>query len=208
MYTYYGHKERIPDILKEKHPETRVVIVDDGYPEPLEVLEGIDVYRILEDIPWNMPGAKNLGFHVSEGWIICADIDHLVTRENIDEILKLEKVRGRIYFLGRKDVITGDESHHCGEFLIHKDDFELVGGYDEEFSGYYGHDDTLFVYQCQKNLVVEDIRYIKTKLFDDSYTKGVSRDSAHNYKIFERKQFSQRNEGKRLNFNWKFVEGD
>jgi hypothetical protein len=202
VYTYFGHQERIEDILKEKHPDVRIVIVDDCSAEPLQPLDGIDVYRVLDNISWNMAGAKNLGFHVSDGWIIYSDIDHLVTRENIEEILQLQKERGCIYFFGRVDVETGEEGTHYSEFLIHKEDFEKVGGFDEDFSGYYGYDDYLFLSHCQKNLKVVDARHIKVKLFDDSYSKGVKRDFTRNKELYEQKLKSQCNEGKRLNFNW------
>jgi hypothetical protein len=206
VYTYYGQQERIPDIIKEKHLDTRVIVVDDGSPEPLMKVEGIDVYRIVEDIPWNVPGARNLGFHVSEGWIVSTDIDHLVTFDNVEEILHMDKERGVMYLLGRKDVDTGEESTHFSELLIHKDDFEIVGGFDEDFSGYYGLEDFLFILQCRRNLKVVEARHIKTRMFDNCPSKGHSRDYTRNTHLFEQKKHLQRNESKRLNFNW-FMRG-
>ena len=208
VYTFYGQFERLDDIIKEKHPLSRVVIIDDCYPKPLGKLKGIEVYRVLDNILWNNPGAKNLGFHVSNGWIVYADIDHLVTKVNVDEILSLNKERGVIYFLGRKDVVTGEELDYWGTFVMHKDDFETVGGYDEDFSGHYGYDDSLFLEQCQRNLIVREVRYIKIQLHDNSHTKNVYRDTIINRELLNQKQGIIRNEGRRLNFNWIALGGD
>lgn len=196
LYTYYGQKERIPGILAEKHPECRVVIVDDGHSDALKSLESVDVYRVDTDIPWNQPGARNLGFQESEGWIICADIDHLVTKEMIDEVLKMRKEEGTVYFLGRED------TNSWNIFLIHKNDFEKIGGYDEDFSGHYGHDDTLFLWQCQKNLRVVERRDIKAQVYAKESSSKLERDTTHNTELLYERRRVKTNKGKRVRFNW------
>lgn len=196
IYTYYGQKERIHGIVSEKHPECRVVIVDDGHPDALESLPGVDVYRIEEDIPWNQPGARNLGFSVSEGWIICADIDHLVTKENIDELLKMDKKKGTIYYLGRED------TDGWNLYMIHKDDFEKIGGYDEDFCGHYGYDDTMFNLMAQRNLKSVELRNIKAKVFAKESSTKMNRDVTHNQNLLAYKMNKDKSEGKRIRFNW------
>jgi predicted glycosyltransferase involved in capsule biosynthesis len=180
LYTYYGQKERIPGILKELHPATKVVIVDDGSPEPLEI-EGIDVYRINKDVPWNQPAARNIGFKKSEGWIVCADIDHLVTKENVKELLKMKKEKGTVYYLGRED------TNSWNVYLIHKDDFEKIGGYDEDFCGHYGYDDIDFLFRCQDNLKVKEVREIKVKVFAKESSSRLDRDTKFNRRLLEKK---------------------
>lgn len=197
VYTYFGQSERLPDILIEKHPKCRVVIVDDCSPEPLQSLQGVDTYRIDTNILWNQPGAKNLGFHVSNGWIVCADIDHLVTKDNIDDILKLKKEKGTVYFLGREDTDSWNI------FLIHKDDFEKIGGYDEDFSGHYGYDDIEFLWRCEKNLKVKEERDIKAKVHAEESSSKLERDIEFNKLLLKHKKHQDINEGKRLNFKWK-----
>ena len=196
IYTYYGQKERIQGILNEKHPECRVVIVDDCSQTPLKSLVGVDVYRIDDDINWNQPGARNLGFQESDGWVICADIDHLVTRENIDAILRMKKEKGTIYYLGREDTIAWNL------YLIHKDDFEKIGGYDEDFCGHYGYDDTLFNIMAQKNLRVKEVREIKAKVFAKESSTKMERDFTFNLNLLTYKRRNSRNEEKRIRFNW------
>jgi predicted glycosyltransferase involved in capsule biosynthesis len=134
LYTYFGQKEMIPRILDEKQLGVRVVIIDDCSPIPLGKIRGADVYRIDDDIKWNQGGAKNLGFHVSAGWVLYSDIDHLVSRRMQEKILKMDKEKGTVYFLGRDT----DNKKVLSVFLIHKDDFEKVGGFDEDFCGQHG----------------------------------------------------------------------
>ena len=200
IYTYYNQKERIPGILKEKHPDCRVIIVDDCSQTPLKSLESIDVYRIDEDIPWNQPGARNLGFQEAEGWIICADIDHLVTRENVDALINMKKEKGTIYYLGREDTIGWNL------YLIHKDDFEKIGGYDEDFCGHYGYDDTLFNRMAYKNLIVKEVRDIKAKVFAKESSSALQRDYTFNLNLLAYKKNKERNNGERIRFNWHKVD--
>lgn len=194
LYTYYGQKERIAGILKEKHPKTRVVIVDDCSPEPLGKIKGVDVYQIEDDIKWNQPGARNLGFQESEGWIVCADIDHLITKENVEDILKLNKEKGTVYYLGRED------NNSWNVYLIHKDDFEKVGGYDEDFSGNYGFDDIHFLKKCQAHLKVVEVRDIKVKVYAKESSSKLDRDWVLNKILYEKKGLE---ETPRIRFKWK-----
>lgn len=196
IYTYYGQKERIPGILEEKHPDCRVIIVDDCSPEPLKSLESVEVYRIDTDIPWNQPGARNLGFSLSEGWVICADIDHLVTKENIDDLLKLDKEKGAIYYLGRED------EPGWNLYLVHKDDFEKVGGYDEDFCGHYGYDDTLFNMMAKRKLKVVEVRNIKAKVFAKESSSKLERDTTFNRELLHSAMHYPSNHHDRLRFNW------
>lgn len=174
VYTYYNQSERIADIIKEKHPDCKVIIVDDCSEKPLNInCPGIEVYRILDDIKWNQGGARNLGAQQSEDWIIFSDIDHLVTYQNVQTIIDMKKEIGSIYYLGR----TNANTDPLNIFLIHKSDFEKIGGYDEDFSGHYGYEDVLFRYQCHKQLqVVEKCDIQLINFSDESHTKNLSRD--------------------------------
>lgn len=196
LYTYYGQKERVKDIEREKHPKCRLVMVDDCHPDALEPSEHYEVFRVDEDIPWNQPGARNLGFSVLEGWVVCADIDHLVTRGNIDQLLKLKKKKGTIYYLGREDADSWNL------YLIHKDDFGKIGGYDEDFCGHYGYDDTLFNLMAQRQLKVEEVRDIKAKVFAKESSTDMERDFRFNQNLLAYKWRKEKNDGERIRFKW------
>lgn len=185
IYTYFGQKERIGGIINEVHPDTRIIIVDDCYPEPLEIIDGVDVYRIEEDIEWNQPAARNRGFREANGWIVCADIDHLITYDNVEDILKLKKEKGTVYYLGRED------NNSWNVYLIHKEDFDKVGGYDEDFCGHYGYDDIDFLWRCQKNLKVKEVRDIKVKVFAKESSSKLDRNIEFNKKLLEEKYDTQ-----------------
>lgn len=77
-----------------KYPtEWRVIIVDDGSPEPAEPIidewrqsnvcvVGVALYRIDVDIPWNREGARNLASRECETeWMLHVDIDHVLPTE-------------------------------------------------------------------------------------------------------------------------------
>lgn len=194
VYTYFGQKERIPGIVAQG---LNTVIVDDCSPEPLGCIEGVRVYRVTDDIKWNQPGARNLGFHVSEGWIICADIDHLVTKEMVEELKKETWERGHIYFLGRED---DDVLHNF--FLIHKEDYDLIGGWDEDFSGNYGHDDAYFGIKSRMFLKPVYLTHIKSKLFHLESSSIGNRDSYINQQLLIHKLNGNFSNTPRLRFNW------
>jgi hypothetical protein len=193
LYTYFGQRERIPGILEQG---LKTVIVDDCSKEPLGPLEGIKVVRVTDDIKWNQPGARNLGFHISDGWILCADIDHLVTKENMEQLENTNLKRGCIYYLGRED------TNSVNIYVIHKDDFEKIGGYDEDFCGNYGYDDIHFYNKCTRLLDVYELRHIKAKVYaKESSSEGV-RDSTHNLEVIKRKGVERT---PTLRFNWEYV---
>ena len=193
LYTYFGQRERIQGIINQG---LKTVIIDDCSKEPLGPVDGISVARITDDIKWNQPGARNLGFHICEGWILCADIDHLVTKENMEQLKNTNLRRGCVYYLGRED------TNSVNIYLIHKDDFEKIGGYDEDFCGNYGYDDIHFYNKCIKLLEVHELRHIKAKVYaEESSSEGV-RDSDHNLELIRKKGTEPT---KRLRFNWKYV---
>lgn len=193
LYTYFGQKERIPQIIEQ---ELKTMIVDDCSEIPLEPIEGVTVLRILDNIMWNQPGARNLGFQELSGWVICADIDHLVTKEVYDELSKFDKKRGNVYYLGRED----SNSHNI--YLIHKEDFEMVGGYDEDFCGNYGYDDFHFLKKCNHFLTIVELRHIKVKVYAKESSSQLTRNSDFNSRLFASKGL---NPTKRIRFNWEYV---
>ena len=193
LYTYFGQKERIPQIVEQG---VNTIIVDDCSNEPLLPIDGIKILRIIDNIIWNEAGAKNLGFQESEGWIVCCDIDHLITYDIVNTLEQMKKEIGCVYFLGRHDTFA------YNTYMIHKDDFNKIGGYDEDFCGYYGYNDIHFFKKCKNSLKIVELRELKASVFPESASKGVSRDYSRNKKLFDTKGTE---ETKRIRFNWKYV---
>jgi glycosyltransferase involved in cell wall biosynthesis len=137
--------------------QIEVVIVDDGSPDPAidvprpEGLPELSIYRVTEDRPWHQHAARNLGAHVAKGpWLLLTDMDHVLTAAAADALLKR---LGRLdpttaYFLHRIESTTGDPTlsekgeakPHPNSFVMTRELYWRVGGYDEDYCGVYGTD--------------------------------------------------------------------
>lgn len=145
---------------------TEVIIVDDGSPKhpakdlvwSLFKLNGIiyndiKVYRIHEDKQWNNHGARNLGAWVSESeWLLMLDIKHTVPPFSIERLAYTTLEPAKLYVFpcvwldlasGYSWMMTKEDKPikpHPNTFLVSKDTFWGVGGYDEDYCGTYGGD--------------------------------------------------------------------
>jgi hypothetical protein len=110
----------------------------------------IRIYRIKDNILWNTPGVKNLGFTVAESdWVIAADMDLRVTAENAHKMMELDyRDRMKVYWPMRcritgKDIERWMEPH-CNSYIMNRQTFWDIGGYDEDFAGGWGKEDSHF----------------------------------------------------------------
>jgi hypothetical protein len=136
----------------------RVVVVDDGSSDApaLEVLRqhrvsfssrGLDVqlYVVENDIPWNQDGARNLGMRMCNTvFALMTDIDHLLrARDALDMVeFCLSGIPRGEYYMPRQFVKSTMKEipRHPNTFLFRVADFWAMGGYDEDFAGWYGSD--------------------------------------------------------------------
>lgn len=143
----------------------RVVVVDDGSPEPAEpiirehatpeLLSRLALYRIGVDIPWNRGEARNLGAQLAwTDWIVQADIDHVLPVESAHELLAFDGdprkwYRFRRFRVGKadetrnkdalpRDAEFGEVKPHCDSYLVTKGLYWQAGGYNLAFSGCLG----------------------------------------------------------------------
>lgn len=147
-----------PKHLKEK---MSIVIVDDGSPKGLRAEEfvlaehvaesslRIRVATILEDIPWNTPQARNLAFHLADTKdVFMTDVDEVLPVKTFEALLSTptrDAAHGNaIAHQFNRIMQNGVEKKHPSVMFIEKKAFWEMGGFDEDLSGNYGHEDTLF----------------------------------------------------------------
>lgn len=177
--------------------EIELIIVDDGsFQNPAEKalshnipeFRNVKLYHIDQDKPWNHMGARNLGFHVaSDDWILSTDMDQVVPWQSMKNLMKLNLNQNCFY---RPVRFYKNQLHkrHNDTYVIHRNSFWQTGGYDEDFSGYYGGSSTLFYRQLKKSLTEvllnEDIYTLHFEgLIEDASTdKWGRQDSGYYYK--------------------------
>jgi len=127
-----------------------IVLVDDGSPKypAAEVLKvsklprsPIKLFRVLENIPWNHGGARNLGMHnAPEGWVLSTDIDLMLTPDNLERLMGMTLDPLKSYRPGRvRQSESGEEriKPHRETFIMTREMFWKIGGFDEDFNGYW-----------------------------------------------------------------------
>jgi len=128
-----------------------VVVVDDGSPNypALDVLRKYGIpsfefklFRIHENIPWNHGGAKNLAMQQAyPGWVVLTDADHVMSAENIVNLLETKLDPPFIYKPSRDDMLSHTErtpiGTHTGSFIMTKEMFWKIGGFDESLSRFW-----------------------------------------------------------------------
>ena len=126
------------------------IIVDDGSPvnkaseHIIQDYLDLSIYYVTVDIPWNQDHARNLGSYKADTeWLILTDMDHIIPEETISYLLNNIKVFDDKYYytfdrINYKD--NSDYKYHPNSYFISKKLYWEIGGYDEEFAGYYGTD--------------------------------------------------------------------
>jgi hypothetical protein len=141
-------KRSLPLVLE--HTDLRVVVVDWSCPDGCGVWISNHLSPMIEagrltvvgetgHRVFNKPAALNFGLRYAAerwpGWLCVLDADTLVTPA-LGQWLNANVERGRFYFVEgykpRQDL--------SGLLVMHSDDYEASGGYDESFAGWGGED--------------------------------------------------------------------
>lgn len=142
------HYQELPVSLKEKF---ELILVDDHSPHALaSFVQGslnMRILRIDDDIPWNQPGARNLGVVYSRSdKIVMHDVGQCLPQQTLEKIIRMANPSNRIYKFIR--VSEHDASvklkSHPNTLFMSRSQFLRCYGYDEEFAGNYGREDTCF----------------------------------------------------------------
>ena len=229
-YPYYRHRETIKRHLQEwlswsyeLRSQFDFIIVDDGSPEPLELpLCDLNLrhYRVLEDIPWNY-GAKNLAVQQAmTEWLFISELDHVITERAAQLLLQCLRpdTHNDVLTVNRQAASEAADPRysskpHPATWLLTRTTFELAGGFDEDFSGRYGHDDTYFVamlreiganFQYAPDVVLE-CHSGNHDLPDADLTGVVGKDPSENTRLLQEKLRDMKRPENRLRFGWNFV---
>ena len=160
VLTYYEnggildrHLEEWASYAQHVKEQLRAVIVDDGSPKDhaekhiKQIGFPIECYRIKQNIPWNVGGARNLGMdRAPDGSCLLTDIDHLLTRDNAEVLIY------QMQFLEPSEFATlarrwadGRKLHsHPNSFVLQRSLYWQTGGVDEDWSGWWGAGEQVF----------------------------------------------------------------
>jgi glycosyltransferase involved in cell wall biosynthesis len=226
IVNFYNQPERVLEQIAywESLPSSilsrvEFVLVDDcSHPAPSYPATklALKVFRIATDIPWNQPGARNLGtFNAIGTWALYFDIDQrlladpmiliLSVIDNFDEMT--------MYYFRAFNRLDPSFTVHCNTFLVNLEKFKVHGMYDEDFSGHYGYDDTemglLWDYKGGKRNVLADFDFFEQLNFQ---TTDLNRDKERNMLLAAGKVRARRVSGSLgtrsgiLRFDWSQVE--
>ncbi len=157
-----------------------IIIVDDCSDEPVvPASNGLNLkaYRVIDDIPWNQAGSRNLGCFMAESpWVLFFDIDQIPIANCVQLILKSirELEENCMYYFYVQDFIDSNLKKkldvHPNTFLANTQRFKTTCMYDEDFAGHYGFEDIYLPYVWEfyggKRLILGN-----TPLFKDTNFK-------------------------------------
>lgn len=228
-YPFYRHREMFERHLdcwlswpRELRRQVEFIIVDDGSPQPLQVpLAAVNLrhYRVDVDIPWNY-GAKNLAVSkAATEWIFISELDHMLRARDAEKLLaRCDDQHDRVLTVDRKNYHPDADPRytakpHPATWLLTKTTFNTVGGFDEDFAGAYGHDDTYFVallrnqgfrFEHDPDIVLAN--YSGNHTYADADLTGkVSKDTTRNTELLRLKLQTMFTPKLQLRFKWHFV---
>ena len=143
--------------------DVEFIFVDDGSNPPLDythMMKNLTFYYTNDKRPWTQGLARNLGASKAKGeYLLFTDIDHIITREAIDDVLKFDgdkMVFPRFFGIldrqgniisdtksmlefgldparvkGRRGIMCG--GFHGNTYAIRKTIFDAIGGYDPRY---------------------------------------------------------------------------
>ncbi|MBV8380746.1 MAG: glycosyltransferase family 2 protein [Paucibacter sp.] len=194
---------------RELSQHIEFICVDDFSAEPLAIERehlNLRLFRVIDDIDWNMPGCKNLGaFMARADWLLFFDIDAMCDAQALLKIVtNLSQLDGKTLYNFRRIENGVDVDPHINTLLMTKRGYFAAGGMDEDFSGHYGYEDVHFHHMWRHHVGGEvlftDIAFEQLKVRTESLNRDTERNQALvNHKILV--QGYQSSVGK-LRFRW------
>jgi len=107
-----------------------------------------DIFQIIDNIPWNQMGARNLAMKHSLGWTLLIDPDHTVpealSKHLLDKVIPTAN-RNKYYLVPRAYARKREVMKVAPNlYMIHHEAYWKGGGMDEGFRGHKGWSDITF----------------------------------------------------------------
>ncbi len=119
-----------------------LIVVDDGSENPAEKYivrtEKIRLYRVKKDYGFNSHGCRNLIMKETPSkWNVLMDVDRVfLDPEFAFQTMRKKILNPKTLYLFEMNAVQKNTLHpSVNDFLVHKDHFWSVGGYDEENVG-------------------------------------------------------------------------
>ena len=200
IHPYYNHKDTFAYQFKQwsafshyAKSKLEIIVVDDNSPDypcvaPEDLHElNLKILRIDDDIRWNTAGAANLGISESKyDWILHADFDVGLPPQCANALVGLDLSDPKVVYwpMTWHETSKGYQKYgapHCNSFLMNKEMFWELGGYDEDFSGCRGGQDIMFhLVSCRdKGLIRKELKHVVLERMircKDAKVQGVYRD--------------------------------
>jgi len=166
MHPFFGEEKRLFKMLEiwadwsdDVKDNVQLLLIDDhGTPSIEEMLSGItlydyniSVYRVQDDLEFNIPGALNLGMMLAATpWILTMDSDCAFEADVMQDLLDFKPYHKEFYGFFRKRITSASFKDGRGQdemfakvntrvlpctILLHKDAFININGFDEDFTG-------------------------------------------------------------------------
>lgn len=186
------------------------VVVDDYSETPLAIQRGplnLKLFRVTDDIDWNMPGCKNLGALMARAdWLLFFDCDNILDEKSLAALVGvLDRLKPEtLYNFRRVDENGTDLPPHINTLLMSRHGFFKAGGMDEDFSGHYGYEDVHFHHMWRHHVgnevLLTDVAFTQLGF----RTETLDRDTARNQAMIHDKIQVQGHKGSvgKLRFRW------
>ncbi len=157
MHPFFGEEQRLLKMLDiwdawsdDVKDHVQLILIDDhGSPSVEEVIANrpidynLSVYRIHDSLTANMAGAVNLGMMLAATpWILTMDSDYSFMPDVMHRLLSFKPDQGDVYsfLMDPPRVRDGVSLSHTNTFLLHKDVFITINGFDEDFTGKWSNE--------------------------------------------------------------------
>jgi hypothetical protein len=177
-----------------------------------DVNVNLDIYRVRENLGYNLAGAKNLGALLAQtDWLFLCDFDYVLPPSSAEKLIEIKPEEGNIYFPMWYKPNGKPATKHENNFLISKWDFWWHGGYDEDFAGFYAYEETYYV----SNVLCKNLNRVNTNEFftvwydedkiADAEWPRCMKDFWHNHDLCDAKVAGLKHSKRCLRFSWEPV---